>query len=243
MIQNQLTLWREGSPASRGAQPGSDEARTMTATSGRRCLRLYDASPRATSSVRTLLASFLGAAAWSSNRCLLTWKAKATKRSRRLYFRLSHSTPPTSGRGCGSSPPVWMTPKTGDAKSATYQNRPDGTHSLTLCGQVRVFPTPSAQDAAPRTVGDGEPFVTRDGSVRRKNADGTSSNLGLTHTARLYPTPDAHDWKSGRGFDPSGRGHAPQLRHLANGSLNPEFVEWLMGFPAGWTALPDSATP
>jgi hypothetical protein len=27
------------------------------------------------------------------------------------------------------------------------------------------------------------------------------------------------------------------------GQLNPEWVEWLMGFPAGWTDLEDSGTP
>jgi len=27
------------------------------------------------------------------------------------------------------------------------------------------------------------------------------------------------------------------------GSLNPEFVEWLMGFPIGWTELEPSETP
>ena len=27
------------------------------------------------------------------------------------------------------------------------------------------------------------------------------------------------------------------------GRLNPTWVEWLMGFPAGWTDLEDSATP
>ena len=28
-----------------------------------------------------------------------------------------------------------------------------------------------------------------------------------------------------------------------NGSLNPQWVEWLMGYPVGWTDLQDSATP
>jgi hypothetical protein len=28
-----------------------------------------------------------------------------------------------------------------------------------------------------------------------------------------------------------------------NGSLNPTWVEWLMGFPIGWTDLEDSETP
>jgi hypothetical protein len=28
-----------------------------------------------------------------------------------------------------------------------------------------------------------------------------------------------------------------------NGSLNPEWAEWLMGYPIGWTDCGDSATP
>ena len=28
-----------------------------------------------------------------------------------------------------------------------------------------------------------------------------------------------------------------------SGQLNPTWVEWLMGFPLGWTDLEDSATP
>ena len=37
----------------------------------------------------------------------------------------------------------------------------------------------------------------------------------------------------------------PELtrRHDGSGALNPAWVEWLMGFPPGWTALEDSGTP
>jgi hypothetical protein len=30
---------------------------------------------------------------------------------------------------------------------------------------------------------------------------------------------------------------------ISGGQLNPTWVEWLMGFPLGWTDLEDSATP
>jgi hypothetical protein len=33
------------------------------------------------------------------------------------------------------------------------------------------------------------------------------------------------------------------LSMVAGGPLNPTWVEWLMGFPIGWTELPPSATP
>jgi hypothetical protein len=34
-----------------------------------------------------------------------------------------------------------------------------------------------------------------------------------------------------------------EAKAMAGGSLNPTWVEWLMGFPLGWTALDASATP
>ena len=32
------------------------------------------------------------------------------------------------------------------------------------------------------------------------------------------------------------------LENEKSGDLNPEFVEWLMGYPTGWTDLKDSGT-
>ena len=62
----------------------------------------------------------------------------------------------------------------------------------------------------------------------------------------LWPTPTARDWK-GQGFD----GQLPNAVALwseaqyeqAIGTLNPTWVEWLMGFPPGWTDLGPSETP
>jgi hypothetical protein len=34
-----------------------------------------------------------------------------------------------------------------------------------------------------------------------------------------------------------------QVEGMTTGALNPPWVEWLMGFPLGWTALEPSATP
>ena len=53
----------------------------------------------------------------------------------------------------------------------------------------------------------------------------------------LLPTPQARDWKgaSGRAY----KGEAIDLPSVAGGSLNPTWVEWLMGYPEGWTDLKD----
>jgi hypothetical protein len=37
--------------------------------------------------------------------------------------------------------------------------------------------------------------------------------------------------------------HSPPLSSAIGGQLNPMWVEWLMGFPLGWTDLEDSETP
>jgi hypothetical protein len=74
---------------------------------------------------------------------------------------------------------------------------------------------------------------------------------------RLWPTPTSRDHRggqAGRVGDPARHGGwnlndwatvdpgSGQLRG-GIGHLNPTWVEWLMGFPAGWTDLGDSATP
>ena len=61
----------------------------------------------------------------------------------------------------------------------------------------------------------------------------------------MLPTPTSRDWKGGhKGTDKERKrtpnGHGCQLNDLTDGGqLNPEFVEWLMGFPIGFTELED----
>lgn len=55
--------------------------------------------------------------------------------------------------------------------------------------------------------------------------------------AMLYTTPCAGDSKGS-----NGGGNHRRLRTDVNGQLNPMWVEWLMGFPIGWTDLNASET-
>ena len=86
--------------------PGSTEARTMTVTSGRKCLESYKNSGPLGCLVRTCLESSI----WHSTRCLLTWKTAVTP-GKRLLFRLAVSMPRTSGNDAQ----FWPTPSTGAA--------------------------------------------------------------------------------------------------------------------------------
>ena len=53
------------------------------------------------------------------------------------------------------------------------------------------------------------------------------------------PTPSANDWKgSSRGGQRRGQLTDPDMGVIeAGGQLNPDWVEWLMGWPIGWTDL------
>jgi len=54
----------------------------------------------------------------------------------------------------------------------------------------------------------------------------------------LLPTPTARDYKDGKKpFYRNGILQKDTLGRALGGSPNPEFVEWLMAFPTGWTDL------
>jgi DNA (cytosine-5)-methyltransferase 1 len=65
--------------------------------------------------------------------------------------------------------------------------------------------------------------------------------------ARLFPTPTVNDSKNNG--SPSqyrrtsnGKPRDLQLNAVVGGALNPTWVEWLMGWPLGWTDCGASAT-
>lgn len=73
---------------------------------------------------------------------------------------------------------------------------------------------------------------------------------------RYWPTPAASDWKGSVGLSSANKRSAASSRGVrlseevtvrdqvnVGGSLNPQWVEWLMGYPLGWTDCEDSVTP
>lgn len=99
-----LTCSPEAFLASQPVQPGSDEARTMTAGSGLKLLALSNRSGHLSAFSRTLLASLLSTEAWTSRACLLSWKPWAIGSARRWSFQLVPSAPITDGTGFGLLP-------------------------------------------------------------------------------------------------------------------------------------------
>ena len=109
---------------------------------------------------------------------------------------------------------------------------------------ARMWPTPTTHEVE-------HPDMDLTETGRRKTKDGTNSHsVGLADQVRMWPTPRANkvDGYSSPNFRPTLRqvvdahidnGHAVEPTKM-NGSLDPEFVEYLMGFPIGWTDLKDS---
>lgn len=154
----------------------------------------------------------MGTSIWGSSRRALTWKVQAMTSSR-LLFRLSVSTRSTSGIGCGLL----------DTPTAKY-----GQSTVNLARAL--LPTPMAADGSGNRSSKGAKFRPSLRTMAAKN---------------LWPTPTV-----------STATGAPKNRYLGSptyrnnlsealresptcGQLSPIFVEWLMGYPEGWSDLED----
>ena len=196
----------EDFPASRLVSPGSDEARRMTVTSGRKWLGLLANAGPAGCLVRTLLESLV----WHSTIVSLTWKTSVTKRGR-LLFRLAASARGTGENASGLLP----TPSVHGSHNRAGASPSSGDGLSTAV--KRMLPTPTVNDSK----NNGSPSQM----VR--------NSLVLNSAVRLLPTPHAN-CHTGTGKHGDG---GPNLQTVIGGSLSPEFVEWLQGFPIGWTEV------
>lgn len=60
--------------------------------------------------------------------------------------------------------------------------------------------------------------------------------ISLSHFVQMFPTPTAHNAKEG-GYPAEGNRNTPTLGWVVGGKINPQFTEWMMGWPIGWTDL------
>ena len=118
-----------------------------------------------------------------------------------------------------------------------------------------LWQTPVADDAVNRVAGKwnsrGEPKLSAQvlqwptptvcGNYNRKGASPTSGD-GLATAVLKVATPTARDWKSGKASQATHDKNSRPLSEQIGGSLNPTWVEWLMGWPLGWTDLDPLAT-
>ncbi len=180
-----------------------------------------------------------------------SWKNWATG-LRKDCLRRQKSARRTNASGCSSSPDEtnWPTPRA--SANENRQTRPTpsqlaGKHGMNLATKAAMWPTPLASNGNKPSGGN------------RRSAD-------LSHVAGMWPTPLARDWKGTNSPEhvrqlPPARNHMDQLANFAvysrqaltisqagettcdqRRSLNPAFVEALMGWPTGWTDFGSAAT-
>ena len=109
-----------------------------------------------------------------------------------------------------------------------------------LPAAVKMWPTPTTNPVGGKNIDlvdkTGNPpehpnqrfFDKRTGRLVQK---------GLETVAKMWPSPDANCYKGGarrRQLTDPAAGVTPN-----GGQLNPQWVEWLMGFPDAWTDLED----
>jgi hypothetical protein len=80
------------------------------------------------------------------------------------------------------------------------------------------------------------PTPTVCGNYNRKGLSKTSGD-GLATAVLKCATPTARDWRSGKASQATMERNSRPLSEQIGGSLNPTWVEWLMGWPLGWTDL------
>ena len=105
----------------------------------------------------------------------------------------------------------------------------------------KMWPTPRAM-----TISNKMERLTPEG---RMSADGKQRfGLNLQDAVKMWPTPRASEWKDVGPVGSKSHTHMDKRDYLCakvkdpeqpTGSLNPQWVEWLMGYPIGWTDLKD----
>lgn len=119
----------------------------------------------------------------------------------------------------------WPTPVSSDTSS---RKKPYAQGGTPLSLAVKLWPTPTVC-----------------GNYNRKGASKTSGD-GLATAVRMWRTPNASDankWSNQSLAERMEKGQQIRLNTQvapeggAGGMLNPNWVEWLMGWPIGWTDL------
>ena len=102
-----------------------------------------------------------------------------------------------------------------------------------------LWPTPTTQEVE-------HPEAVWNKKGRRVSPNGNTHSMGLADAVNLWPTPTASSWgnegsramldkKIAEGCITEQDKRAMTAGN--GGKLNPTWVEWLMGFPTGWTDL------
>ncbi len=149
-----------------------------------------------------------------------------------IAYLLPPLVPRISGIGCS----LWPTPAC-TSNAMHLESNAEQRNSMSLASAVHFVPTPTARDWKGHTITPAHP---------------NGFTVALPNFVKMFPTPQASDNRD-RGNLSSGavkrrreKGKQISLSQSVSevsGQLNPPWVEWLMGFPIGWTDCEDLETP
>jgi hypothetical protein len=126
-----------------------------------------------------------------------------------------------------NTPDKWPTPTVQDSEQAGGKGCiASGKRGLSLHQATQLWPTPTVC-----------------GNYNRKGASATSGD-GLATAVKTWATPVARGYRSPglSRMERTGSKAGDPLPQQVGGQLNPTWVEWLMGWPLGWTDLKPLAT-
>jgi hypothetical protein len=108
-----------------------------------------------------------------------------------------------------------------------------------------LWPTPCASDTSDRRP-PAKPHFTKNGTIKHVGKNGVQSQIRLSQAIK-FRTPNASDgakWSNQTREQREAKGQQVRLCHQlgAGGKMNPDWVEWLMGWPIGFTDCAASAT-
>lgn len=227
-----LSMWlRQAFPANHSALQERKEAKTTKGTSGRKRSNVFASYDPDTRSWRTSqVCLILDTSAKSS----LRWPKSGSMRDG-LCSEQTTWAPRTDASGSGS----WPTPTVNGNYNRKGLSKTSGDGLATA---VKMCKTPSAADAYTGNMKKKEFNFGNSGSLAQE------VESGFLETHRKWPTPAAHEGRLGyQRRDTGKKGTQKSLsteviddaggRTAVTGQLNPTWVEWLMGWPLGWTDL------
>ena len=216
-----------------------EKEQMMTAISGMKLLESSESANQDGLLGKMLKELLTSKTAWSSDRCVMTWKKRVSK-SNVLLFQLQASVRGIKGKESGFLP----TPNTMDhidrkgmRPSRAATNRKSGY----LSEMIKMYPTP-----------------TQDSANERQNKY-KQGGMPLPLAVKMYPTPTAscemdvvappqtvqqnsQGWsvtrlKTGTKFGAKLNDVVNKVHEKPGGKLNPNFVEFLMAYPQDWTKI------
>ena len=195
---------------------------------------------------KTLKVLLTSKTAWYSDRCKMTWKKKVSK-SGVLLFQLAAKVHGTNAKESGflGTPTTTMSPR---SKAFRTEN------SAPTPAEYAMLPTPTVgceeggeqSSRVEQTKSGG--FILRKKNNPNMTYGAKLSDAMLYLEKKMYPTPrvgggSRPNQKGGKCLDEEVmienglRERGKKLDKKLGGKLNPEFVEFLMGYPMNWTKI------